>query len=148
MIQNETVSAAELGILIGINSRAVRDYAQRGVITKTKGGKYKLTEAIPQFCAHMRSLVTGKGSEAASERARLTREQADAVALKNATARGALLDAAEVEREWTSILASVRAGVLASSSRIGQRLPHLSLSDIAEIDDELRSVLTGIGGGQ
>jgi phage terminase Nu1 subunit (DNA packaging protein) len=153
MIPNILVSAAELGTLIGINSRAVRDYAQRGVITKTKRGKYRLTEAVPQFCAHMRGLVTGKGGEpgalsGSAERARLLREQADAAALKNAVARDALLEAAAVEREWTSMLAGVRAGVLAASSRIGQRLPHLSLTDITEIDAELRAVLAGLGGAQ
>ena len=73
-------------------------------------------------------------------------EQADAIALKNAVARGALLEAAAVEREWTSVLAGVRAGVLAASSRIGQRLPHLPLEDITEIDAELRELLTGLGG--
>jgi terminase small subunit / prophage DNA-packing protein len=151
MIPNNLVSAAELGTLIGINSRAVRDYAARGVLTKTKRGKYRITEAVPQFCAHLRALATGKGNvegapSGSAERARLAREQADAIALKNAVARGGLLDAAATEREWTSILAGVRAGVLAASSRIGQRLPQLGLSDIAQIDEELRAVLAELGG--
>lgn len=151
MIPTEPVTAAELGMVIGIAPRAVRDYAARGVITKTKRGKYRITEAVPQFCAHLRALATGKGNvdgapSGSAERARLAREQADAVALKNAVARGALLEAAAVEREWTSILAGVRAGVLAASSRIGQRLPHLPLEDITEIDAELRELLTGLGG--
>jgi terminase small subunit / prophage DNA-packing protein len=151
MLIKDTASAAELGVLLGISTRAVRDHAQRGVIPKTPRGRYRLLEAVPAYCAHMRSLLTSKGGEAAvlsgtSERARLASEQADAVALKNAIARGALLDAAATEREWTSILAGVRAGVLAASSRIGQRLPHIDLSDIAEIDAELRAVLGELGG--
>lgn len=123
------------------------------MITKTARGKYRILEAVPQFCAHLRALATGKGNldgapSGSAERARLAREQADAVALKNAVARGALLEAAAVEREWTSTFAGVRAGVLAASSRIGSRLPHLSLTDLAEIEAELRAVLTEAGGGQ
>lgn len=39
----------------------------------------------------------------------------------------------------------VRSSVLAAKSRIGNRLPHLSRTDLVEIDDELRATLTTIG---
>jgi terminase small subunit / prophage DNA-packing protein len=151
MVLKDTATAAELGVLLGISTRAVRDHAQRGVIPKTPRGRYRLLDAVPAYCSHMRNLLASRGGEATvlsgtAERARLAMEQADSIALKNAVARGALLDAAATEREWTSILAGVRAGVLAASSRIGQRLQHLSLSDIAEVDDELRAVLGELGG--
>jgi terminase small subunit / prophage DNA-packing protein len=153
MLPESPCSAEELGSIIGISSRAVRAHAAAGKIRKTKRGRYKLPDAIFDYCTHMRQLVVGGGGEqaaahGASERARLAKEQADAVALRNAVARGALLDAGEVERTWSADYAAVRAGVLAASSRIGSRLPHLSLSDIAEIDEELRALLAGLGGAQ
>jgi phage terminase Nu1 subunit (DNA packaging protein) len=151
MLLESPCSAEELGLIIGISGRQVRAHAAAGKIRKTKRGRYKLPDAILDYCTHMRHLVVGGGGEqaaahGASERARLAKEQADGIALRNAVARGALLEAAAVEREWTSILAGVRAGVLAASSRIGQRLPHLPLEDITEIDAELRELLTGLGG--
>ena len=96
-------------------------------------------------------MVTPRGPRAASlaqvstERARLARLQADSVELKNARARGSLLDAEAVEREWGDILRGVRAGLLALPSRCAARLPHLSKSDVAEIDQEVRAVLAEVG---
>lgn len=67
------------------------------------------------------------------------------MALKNAAARGKLLDAKEVVADWSSTLRNVRAGMLAMPSRAGARLPHLTPHDVAEIDAEVRAVLTEIG---
>jgi terminase small subunit / prophage DNA-packing protein len=152
LIPTEPATANELGALLGISGRAVREHAAKGIIPKTRRGRYRLAEAVPAYCSHMRDLLTNKGGAAAvlsgtAERARLAREQADAVAFKNAVARGALLDAAEVGREWSAILVAIRARMLAASSRCGSRLPHLTQSDLAEFDREIRDGLTELGGG-
>ena len=60
----------------------------------------------------------GRGGEAAistatAERARLAREQADHVALKNARTRGELIPA-DVEAEWSGVLRTVRGAAAAS----------------------------------
>ena len=52
--------------------------------------------------------------------------QADLAELKAAQARGSLLDAEAVEREWSDVLGTVRTGMLAVPSRAGARLPHLT----------------------
>jgi len=64
---------------------------------------------------------------------------------KLARQRGSLLEAEAVEREWSSILRTVRAGMLAVPLRVAQRLPHLTGHDVSEIDAEVRAVLTEIG---
>src|SRR5271166_992556 len=61
--------------------------------------------------------------------------------LQNAATRGALLDAGDVEREWTATFAGVRARMLAVPSRAAQRLPHLGAHDVSEIDREVRDAL-------
>jgi phage terminase Nu1 subunit (DNA packaging protein) len=43
--------------------------------------------------------------------------------------------------EWSGVLRTVRAGMLAVPSRAAQRLPHLSAHDVAEIDAEVRAAL-------
>lgn len=86
--------------------------------------------------------------DAAAERLRLVKEQADHAALKNAALRRELVPAAEVEREWAGILRGVRAGVLAVPSRLRQLLPHLTATDVETIDAELRRVLEDISHGQ
>ena len=93
------------------------------------------------------AMVTPKGPRAASlalvtkERARLAKAQADAMEIKNARQRGALIDAEAVEREWSDVLRQVRAGMLAVPSRVAARLPHLTPHDVSEIDAEVRAVL-------
>jgi hypothetical protein len=47
-----------------------------------------------------------------------------------------------VEREWQAILRMVQAGMLAVTSRFRARVPHLSASDAAILDEEIRAVLT------
>ena len=81
-----------------------------------------------------------------SERDRLAREQADAVALKNARLRGELVPAAEVEKAWSDILRRVRSKVLAVPARVRQMNPHLTGRDVAAIDAELRRALEDLAG--
>ena len=79
--------------------------------------------------------------DANAERVRLLKEQADAAALKNAARRGDLVDAAAVEREWSSIMRRLRSAILAVPSRMRQTLPHLTAHDVVVLDGELRRVL-------
>ena len=84
-------------------------------------------------------------AKVSKERARLAAAQADLAELKAERERGGILDADAVEREWSGVLRTVRAGMLAVPSRVAQRLPHLSAHDVAEIDQEVRAVLAEIG---
>ena len=58
--------------------------------------------------------------------------------------RGELVEAAAVKAEW-SVRRTIRAAMLAVPSRIAARLPHLAAHDVAEIDAEIRPVLTDLG---
>jgi phage terminase Nu1 subunit (DNA packaging protein) len=84
---------------------------------------------------------------ATKQRARLAAAQANLAELKAAKLRGELVEAAAVEAEWSGVLRTVRAGMLAVPSRVAARLPHLSKYDVAEVDAEIRAVLAEIGGG-
>lgn len=92
-------------------------------------------------------LPLGAQRDAAAERVRLLKEQADSAALKNAERRGELLPARDVERAWSSIFRDVRAAMLALPARIRNRAPHLSAADIAMIDREIREGLRELGDG-
>ncbi len=86
--------------------------------------------------------------DAAAERLRLLKEQADHAALKNAALRRELVPAAEVEREWAGVLRQVRAGILAVPSRIRQILPGLTAAEVEAVDFELRRVLEEMAVGK
>ncbi|WP_292529430.1 hypothetical protein [Methylocystis sp.] len=51
------------------------------------------------------------------------------------------MPAAEVEAEWSDILSTIRARMLALASDIAQLLPHLSKHDILAIDSAIRDAL-------
>lgn len=92
---------------------------------------------------------TAKGNaELDAEKLRVQRETAEKLALANAKARGDLLDAAAVAREWSSILRDCRAAILATPARIGSRLPHLTAHDISEINRELAAALSDLAEGK
>lgn len=143
---------AALARLFGVSTVSINDLARRGIVVRSGTG-FDLAESVPRYCKHLRDLATGRGDEAdivtaTAQRARLASEQADGFALKNARLRGALLDAGAVEAEWSGILRTVRAGMLAVPSRCQQRLPGLTAHDVSEIDREVRAVLTEAVNGQ
>jgi phage terminase Nu1 subunit (DNA packaging protein) len=70
---------------------------------------------------------------------------ADPGEIHAAKLRGEQVEAVTVEAEWSGILRIVRAGMLAVPSRVAARLPHLSRTDVAEIDVEVRAAPTEIG---
>jgi phage terminase Nu1 subunit (DNA packaging protein) len=148
-----SVTGPELADLLGVSGKTVRELAGRGIVVRARRGAYELRASVRGYAEHLRSIATGKaGGEAvaagaAAARKRLAEAQADKVEIANAHARGALVDAEAVQREWSEVLRMVRAGMLAVPSRCGARLPHLSAHDVGEIDVEVRAVLTEVGSG-
>jgi phage terminase Nu1 subunit (DNA packaging protein) len=149
---NDLVSGPVLARWLGVTDKTVREMAKAGIVVRVKRGLYKLEDSVTRYCERIRRTASQRGGEASlatlrDERIRIAKEQADALALKNAAARGELLDAGAVEADWSTTLRNVRAGMLAVPSRTAARLPHLTPHDVAEIDAEVRAVLTEIGTG-
>ena len=84
----DTITAADLADLLGVNTRSIRDLAKRDIIVRA-GADYVLGESVRRYCAHLRKLATGRRGEAAitsatAERGRLARAQAEHIEMKNA----------------------------------------------------------------
>ena len=145
------IGSADLRELLDISSGKQTDLVQRDIAIRHARDSYDLVQSTRNYVQHLRGVASGRGGEEATlnlteERARLAREQADGVALKNAKARGELVEAAEVERAWADTLRHVRSRILAVPSRIREKLGHLPAEDIAAIDRELRDTLAELGG--
>lgn len=132
----------DLGDFLGVSGRTVRELAQKGVITKV-GTRFPVRESVRAYCAHLREQAAGRGGSVnlTQERVRVAREQADALAMKNAITRREMLPAREVEAAWASVLRDVRSAMLALPGRVQQRLAQLTPHDVSEIDREVRSIL-------
>jgi terminase small subunit / prophage DNA-packing protein len=142
----ETISERDLAAVFGIDPRSGRDLAARGIIARVGRGRYDQAAATLAYCAHLREIAAGRGSEdgefdLTAERARLAKEQADAAALKNAVMRGELLPADIVEQTWSTVFREWRSGLLAVPSRLRQALA-LSAEQTAVVDREIRNLLT------
>lgn len=111
--------------------------------------RYILNMSDPMTADALAALIgVSEGSAIASvtaEREHLARAQADLAETKGRKPRGELVDASEVEAQWSGVLHMVHAGMLAVPSRCQQRLPHLTARGVSEIDREVREVLTDIG---
>jgi phage terminase Nu1 subunit (DNA packaging protein) len=134
--------------LFGITPTAIRELASQGIVKRIGRGAYDLDASTTAYLAHLRQGASGRGGELASERARLAREQADQVAMRNRLARGELVEVGTVQATWIGIARSIRAGVLALPTRVQSRLPHLTAFDVAEIEREARAVLTELANAE
>jgi len=115
-----------------------------------KRGQYDVAASVRAVVADLseraaRQPVTPEITDA---KKRVAVASAEKLEIQNARARGDLLDATAVAREWASVLRDVRAAVLAAPSRIGSRLPHLSAHDVGEIARELSAALADLAEGK
>ncbi|MFC4730696.1 hypothetical protein [Salipiger abyssi] len=137
------VSAAELGEWLGITANRAHALGRDGVLPRTGEKLFPLRASVRAYSDHCRSLAKGKQVDAdlAAEKLRLARATAEKVETANAKLRGELIPAAEVEREWATVLRGVRAAMLAVPSRVAQTAGHLTPHDINAIDREVRDAL-------
>ncbi|WP_081629267.1 terminase small subunit [Methylopila sp. M107] len=141
-----SATGAELAGLLGIAPRSVRSLAERGVVVRAGRGRYALAASITAYCESLRQTAAGRGGDEAvaslsAERYRLAREQADAMAIKNALSRKQLVSAFEVEKVWRETMQEVRTKLLTIPSRIQQRMSQFTAVDIEAIRLELFDVL-------
>lgn len=143
------LTTLELADLFGVTDRTIRDLVVRGIIEKSPRGTFVLRDTVTRYTAHLRETAASRGGVATAgltdARERMAREKADQIALRNAEMRRELLPAAEVEEMWLGITRRLRSRMLAVPSRCQQLLPHLTQTDAAAIDREVRDALTEIG---
>jgi terminase small subunit / prophage DNA-packing protein len=143
------VGASALARLIGVTSAAFHDLARRGVFVAGKAkGCYVLDASLQGYCAHLRKLASGQGGESAIasatiSRGKLAEAQATLAETKAKQLAGELVDAAEVERTWTSACKAIRSRVLA----VVDRVRDLTAKQRTKLTAELRSALNELADG-
>lgn len=151
-----TMTEAQLAAFLGIATSQVRTKTNEGVLIRISGGKkgapagWDVRASLHGYLSRLREgAVKGEpqSDELKAEKLRLAREQADKLEIANAAARGDMVRAADVEREWSNVLRDVRSTMLAVPSRVGSKLAHLSAHDVAEIDSEIKAALEGLANG-
>ncbi|WP_338661147.1 hypothetical protein VQH23_12955 [Pararoseomonas sp. SCSIO 73927] len=130
------VSVDVLADLLGVSPRTLGKWVDAGIIRRSARGRFPLRESLRAAFAHAQAPRAATG-----DKARLLAAQAEKVELANAAKRAELVPAAAVAHEWASMLAQLRAAMLAVSSRFHARRAHLTPGDIAELDRVIRDAL-------
>jgi len=138
---SEIVTQAVAAKHIDLSSRLYADLLARGVLPRM-ATLDQVRIAYIRYLRQRHGPPTAEALDLTAEKARLAKEQADSMTLKNAILRGEMLNAAEVERSWSEQLRNIRARMMAVPSRIRQRLGHLTPADALIIDREVRDALT------
>lgn len=153
-VSSNQISETELADLLGLTSSRIRTLTRDGILKRTGKATYDRREAVRAYCHALRDALTKKGHASkggdamAAEKLRLAAALAEKAERANAAARGELIPAAQVAREWSEVLRGVRAGLLSLPSRVGSRLGHLTPHDLSEIDLEIRSTLNDLAGAE
>lgn len=153
-LSSNQISETELADLLGLTANRIRTLTRDGVLKRTGKATYDRREAVRAYCHALRDALTKKGHASkggdamAAEKLRLAAALAEKAERANAAARGELIPAAQVAREWSEVLRGVRAGLLSLPSRVGSRLGHLTPHDLSEIDLEIRSTLNDLAGAE
>jgi len=141
----------QLAAFLGITPATVRTMARDGLALKAGRGRYDVAETVRVYAGNLRTRATGRpapdNDALKAERLRLVAAQAEREELRVAQTKGELLPAADVAREWAATLRDVRSALLAVPSRCGASLPHLTASDIATLERELKAALEALADG-
>ena len=148
-----TMSEAELSSFLGLSSSRIRTLAADGVFVRSGRGRFDVAVSIRRYVARLQegAARAGRppdgGDDLKAEKLRLTRAQADKEETRVKREAGELVEAEAVAREWASILRDLRNALLAVPSRCGAVLPHLTATDTATLDREIRKALEALANG-
>jgi terminase small subunit / prophage DNA-packing protein len=136
------VTAAQLSWLMGLSDRALRGYANRGVVVRAGRGKYRLGESVRRLYHHASEAAAGRaGTGLADARSKLALLQAEGQALRNAALRGEAVLKVDAIDTWRTILRGVRQMMLAWPGKAAFELPVLGRAERAVLDRIVRDDL-------
>ena len=149
----ETVTNKELSDFIGLSLPAITKLVDAGVVVRIRPNTYDFKVSVGNYIRQLREAAARHPGgvqtlELTAERARLAKEQADAMEIKNSTARGELVSALETEQTWSAAMIDMRSRFLSIPSRVRQRIPQLTAAEVGILDEELRAAMLAYGSGQ
>lgn len=113
------VNAARLADVIGVSTKTVTRWREEGMPRRSAGAagmedEYDTAEVIRWMIARETGSKDEDGNVIVfeAERARLTKEQADKVAMDNAVKRGDLMSVTEVAKHWAGLVVNAKTRLL------------------------------------
>ena len=134
-----------------LNERQVRKLAERDIIKRDGRGRYHLQQSVRAVVIHQREVSAGRKADAptegapldlVAERARVAKEMADGLEMKNAARRGELIEIGAAVREFGDGLAIIRTRFLSIPSGHAARLARITKP--AEMNEALYSIIVEV----
>lgn len=145
-----TCSATELGRLLGISARTVRELAERGIIPRGERGRYPLA-SVAAYCRHLREQAAGRadadGTDLVAERAKLAAAQRRRVELQIAAEERRLVDAEAVRGRFVGMVTAAKNRLLAVPSKAKSRIPTLTVADVEVLEALVAEALEELARG-
>jgi phage terminase Nu1 subunit (DNA packaging protein) len=141
---SQSISQESFGQLVGVTQQAVSDLIGRGILPQGEtAGSWLLA-----YTKHLREQAAGRGAdgELARERARLAREQADRVAMENATSRRELAPVSVLELVLAKMAGDVASILQGIVPRVKRRVPTITSEALGVVEDELIKARTRAAG--
>ena len=152
----DTATADQLGALLDISGRRVRELAAEGVFQRA-GGRYAVLPCVHAYIGDLRTrerakpgpdpLVVAAALDGRQQRARLAKLQADRVELEIQRERGQLVDAEAIKVAYVTLVTQARNRLLSVPGAAKGRIPHLSVDEIEAIEELIARALEEIADG-
>jgi phage terminase Nu1 subunit (DNA packaging protein) len=153
----DTATADQLGALLDISGRRVRELAAEGVFPRAAGGRYAVLPCVHAFIASLRSRekakpvpdpqVVAAALDGRQQRARLAKLQADRVELEIQRERGQLVDAEAIKVAYVTLVTQARNRLLAVPGAAKGHMPHLTVDEIEMLEELIARALEEVADG-
>lgn len=141
----ETVDIYRLSEILGISTRALRDYRARGVLVPAaERGQFQFLPSVHAYAAHLRLVAERDGGKGdALVKVRIEREtiKRQIAEINLAKMAGQFLTHDQAASEWRRTADIMRRGIMSFPERAGAVLPHLTPHDIGMLRSFARDVL-------
>jgi phage terminase Nu1 subunit (DNA packaging protein) len=118
-----SITVGEFAQLVGLSVRRIQQLSDEGIIPKDERGKYVISEAIPAFINHQRSMIEKKGDvDYERARAQKMRAMAEIAEIELAVKKGELVRVEIISEQIKKEYGYVREKLLAIPSKISLQL--------------------------
>jgi len=137
-----TYPVGTIARLLILSDRRVQELVKEGVIPKSDHGRYELAPCVQGYIRYLQERshknTPVAGPDYHIEKSRLTKLQADKVQINNDRELSDLVNAAEVEREWSLVISDCKNRLLSIPSKMAPILaPITEPAQIMNVADDL-----------
>lgn len=153
----ETATADDLGRLLGLSGRRVRELGAEGTFPKAMGGRYVVLASVAAYLDTLRAAVKARPApdpdvaaaalDGRQQRARLAKLQGDRAELELQRERGELVDAAEIQGEYVRLVTQARNRLMGVPSQAKGYIPHLTVGEVETLENLIAQALEEVAEG-